>query len=299
MLTFDKKFTTMNKISFQIKLLLICFIIVVLPACYFNNTNVTITEVRYKNTPHFKIITPSATYFYEQQSGGFSSIIDVDNKDWVNYKKSDSVRVPQSAAADFRGLPNLVYSGQQNGIGHPGFDKCLSKKMNDSTLMTESKNGNYKYFWTFYPDKAIMKIVKADTSRHYWFLYEGPIAGQFNPQTHFCYTNKGLQAEKPSIFEGNPIKGYFDWICFGDSSSNQLFFIHHITPDKHIDIVTYMGNSEKGNNSKEGMVVMGFGRTPDTKALMQKTPNVFSIGFIEKTEKENADLFSFLKGKIK
>ena len=55
--------------------------------------------------PSFKITTPSATYYYQKQAGGFSSMLDVKNRDWIAYATSDSVTVPKSSDSDFRGYP--------------------------------------------------------------------------------------------------------------------------------------------------------------------------------------------------
>ncbi len=267
-------------------------------SCIKTNHKVVIKEVVYKNSAHYKITTPTAVYYYEKQSGGFSSIFDEKRTDWIQFQKSDSIRVPESATSDFRGLPNLVYKGKQNGIGHPGFDKCISIKQNDSTIITQSKSGKYKYSWTFKTNCATMQIIKADTSRNYWFLYEGTIAGKFSPKTHLCFTNTGFQPQKPNIFDGNPIKGNFQWMCFGDEKYNNLFFVKHNIPDNHADIVTYMGASAYKNQSSNGMVVAGFGRNEKSEALMQAAPNSFTIGFLSKQSENNQQIFEMLKQKI-
>lgn len=267
-------------------------------SCSETQDKIIIEEVVYKNTAHYKIMTANAVYYYEKESGGFSSIFDKNKTDWIQFHKSDSVRVPESAASDFRGLPNLVYRGKQNGIGHPGFDKCISKKQNDSTIITQSKSRKYKYTWTFRNNCATMQLLKADTSRNYWFLYEGTIAGKFSPKTHLCFTNAGFQPEKPNIFDGNPIKGSFQWVCFGDEQYDKLFYVKHNSPDKLKDIITYMGASANKNQSDDGMVVAGFGRNEKSEPLMQTVPNSFTIGFLTKQSENNQEIYKMVNQKI-
>lgn len=269
-----------NKLQFC----LACSLLVLLFSCQQKQNQVMIEEVGYKNTPHFKITTPSATYFLEKQSGGFSSILDNKGTDWVQFHKSDTILGAAGAAADFRGLPNMVYQGEQNGVGHPGFDQCVSEQVNDTMIRVTSHSGNYVFSFSFAPEYAIMNIEKADTSRKYWVLYEGPIAGKFNPKSHLVFSNEGFHPEKPSIYGDIPIHGNFEWMCFGDENYDKMFYVEHVTPDTLIDIVYYMGSSGPGlgNESPDGMVVMGFGRDPRTNPLMDQFPNVFRFGFIEK-----------------
>jgi len=272
-------------------------ILLILPLFFFscNKQAVIIEEVEYKGKPHFKIQTENANWYLEKQSGGFSSIMDKDSVDWVQYRKSDSISVPESAASDFRGLPNLVHGGEQSGIGHPGFEKCTSKLQGSSTILTESNDGRYAFTWTFNGDYAEFNLLKADSSREYWFLYEGTIGGHFSPSDHICITNEGLQEEKPAISIGNYIRGNFEWIAFGDRGSSNLFYIHHLTPDEHEDVIMYMG-ATRGlhNDSPDGMVVTGFGRSVNHKPLMSEAPNTFRVGFLDAAEISESDYFDFL-----
>jgi len=247
---------------------------------------VSITEGEHIGTPHFIIKTETATYYLEKNNGGLSSIMDTEGTDWVQFSKSEKILGAAGAAADFRGLPNMVYLGEQGGVGHPGFDQCVSEQVNDTMIRVTSHSGNYVFSYAFTNDYAVMNIEKADTSRGYWVLYEGPIAGKFSPKTHICVTNEGYHPEQPSIYGDTPIKGNFTWMCFGDEGYDKMFYVEHTTPDTLIDIVYYMGSSgpELGNDSPDGMVVMGYGRTPDTKPLMRVAPNTFKFGFIDKPD---------------
>lgn len=273
----------MKTTTLILKYLILVFAISLL-SCENTEKQVLIEEVEYKNQAHFKISTERATYYLEKMGGGFSSILDSKGTDWVQFHKSDTVLGAAGAAADFRGLPNMVYQGEQNGVGHPGFDQCVSEQVNDTLIRVTSHSGNYVFTFAFTNDYAVMNIEKADTTRKYWMLYEGPIAGKFNPESHICVTNERYHPEKPSIYSDTPIMGNFEWMCFGDENYDQMFYVEHLTPDTLVDIVYYMGSSgsELGNDSPDGMVVMGFGRDPYTNPQMKQFPNTFKFGFIDK-----------------
>lgn len=252
--------------------------------CRTESGEVQIKEIIFKQSSHFKISTSSGTYYLEKNSGGFSSIMDKNGTDWVQFRKTDSARVPESAASDFRGLPNLVHRGEQGGIGHPGFIKCFSEKLNDSTIITKSHSGNYELKYTFSSRVVKVEITRADPSRKYWFLYEGPIAGKFDPETNLIFTDQGLCDEQPDISKANYITGNFSWICTGDKNYNQVLLIKHETQDTLTDVAMFMGSSENGNDSEDGMVVIGFGRSQDHQPLLEQTPNIFKIELMDKNE---------------
>ena len=46
---------------------------------------ISITESQDEGMTAFKIVTKSATYFYQVEAGGFSSIVDQYGNDWVNF----------------------------------------------------------------------------------------------------------------------------------------------------------------------------------------------------------------------
>jgi hypothetical protein len=268
-------------------------------SCLNKDNKITITEEVYNNTAHFKIATNKATYYLEKQNGGFSSIIDQQGTDWVQFHKSDTtIQGAAGAAADYRGLPNMVFQGEQNGVGHPGFDQCVSEKVNDNTIRVSSHSGSYQFTYSFTHEHVVMDIQKADTTRKYWVLYEGPIAGKFNPSSHICITSEGYHPEQPSIFDDPPIMGNFEWMCFGDEQYDIMFYVQHLTPDTLIDIIHYMGSSGPalGNDAPDGMVVMGFGRDPYTNPQMKQFPNSFKFGFMDKPDAPKED-FKTIIGK--
>jgi hypothetical protein len=79
-----------------------------------------ISIVNHLGREHFRIKTATAIYFYDPLAGGFSSIFDKLGNDWVDYKDDDQPAYPAAAATKYRGVPNLVFGGDDDGAGHPG-----------------------------------------------------------------------------------------------------------------------------------------------------------------------------------
>ena len=237
----------------------------------------------------FKIETPVATYYLQKEAGGFSSIIDKEGNDWISYSTSDSATYPASAASDYRGLPNMVNGGEQDGTGHPGFTRCTSQQLNENTILVQSKNDKWQWKYVFFENFAKMEIEKVDTSRNYWFLYEGPIAGKYRPNEQYWGTSQsGPRNDMPGHHEHTDTFAHWHWAYFGDNNTDRAFVIAQQEKDDQSDIFAYLGNSEEGVNSKDGMVVFGFGRGPKTVSLLNQ-PNTFYFGFIEQKIINKAD----------
>jgi len=231
----------------------------------------------------FKINTPHATYFYQKEAGGFSSILDPEGIDWIGFMPDPNENYPSSAASSYRGLPNLVFRSDDGGAGHPGFNQCQSEQISPNQIRTISKSGLWKWTWTFHPDHATLTIEKTDPSHPYWFLYEGTVAGRYQPDEQYWGTDKGGPNHSiPDYYSGNQVYDQWKWFYAGDNLSGRVFFIAHQNPDDLTDTFSYLGASEEGIRAPEGMVVFGFGRTKDATALMKKENQNFIIGFVEK-----------------
>jgi len=227
----------------------------------------------------FKIQTPSATYLYQKEAGGFSNILDSNGTDWIQFHKSDETAYPQSAGSDYRGLPNLVFRSEDGGAGHPGFSKMTSEQIASNQIKSISNSGKWQWTWTFFENYADLLVEKTDTTHAYWFLYEGPIAGRFSPSSHYWGTDiSGPSMEQPDLVKGP--EGYATWhtVYFGDTDYDQVLFVKQLERDTLSDLYTYMGNSREGNASKDGMVVFGFGRGPKATPLLTGRQK-FRMGF--------------------
>jgi hypothetical protein len=267
----------------RLSILFVLFVgFVCLQAQSHSGTAVLISEVMHSNTLHFKVETITATYFIEKQSGGCSSLLDSEGRDWVSFKLTGTDGPTLSSDSDYRGVPNLVFQDPGNGIGHPGFNRCETVQVSENELEVRSLDKLWQFRWIFHNTHAEIVIEKTDRSRAYWFLYEGPVAGKFSPGQQYWGNNvDGLRTDAPNIFK-DPASGNWEWAFFGDTTVDLTLFVVKEEADELDDFFCYMGNNaENGNASADGMNVFGFGRSLKTEALM-KGPNRFYIGFFQK-----------------
>ena len=257
------------------------------------------TVAEYEGRQHYKIETPKITYWYDIKGGGFSRIIDDEENDWVTFKMEPWDEFPGSAAGAFRGLPNMVFEGNNGGAGHPGHDKCTSW-IEDKKIVTESLSGKWKWSWEFFEDHAVMNVLKTDTSRAYWFLYEGTSGGKFDPENTYFGTNIfGPEKLSYDYSNGNIYLNTFQWIYTGNWKAENTFYIVQVTADDEPDMASLLGNTEKRFDSPDGMTVFGFGRDEGVNRYL-KGRNKFVIGMYPKRIENSSDhqkLEEFIKEK--
>lgn len=245
--------------------------------------SISIREDTYENRPHFKIETSTATYYYDRAGGGFSRVIDKDGTDWIHYNGDPKAVVPSGASGGYRGIPNMVYKFDDGGAGHPGFDQCISEKVDERTIHTKSKSGKWEWTWKFFDGHATLTMDKVDTTRTFWFLYEGPVAGSFNPENKYWGTDLGgPRYETPSLNKGENIVGKWQWVYFGDKETDRILYVAQHPKDTLNDFLSYMGDTKEGNSSPDGMIVFGFSRDRGTKALETKQDVTYTIGFLDR-----------------
>jgi hypothetical protein len=252
-------------------------------SCALSEPAMEIIAAEYEGRAQFKITTPNATWFYDQAGGGFSRLIDPDGRDWIAFSKEPLSTFPDSAAAGFRGLGNLVF-GRDNpdaGAGHPGFDKCESSLIASDAIRTVSLSGRWAWTWMFTETVARFRMERVDPEHPWWFLYEGPVGGSWSPQTHFWGTDLGgPRRDVPDI--QNQQFGRWRWAYFGDDATPRVFYVAQRQPDDLPDNFWYLGNAGGGAvDSPEGMVVFGLGRGPGTVPQFRDAGVEIEAGFIE------------------
>lgn len=246
------------------------------------SAQITITTTTYEGREHFLITTPGAVYYYDRAGGGFSRMIDSERKDWIAFKTEPWDTYPASAASAFRGIPNLVFRSDDAGAGHPGHNQCTSQQINKHTIRSTSNSGKWQWTWQFFDHYAQLNVQEVDPEHAFWFLYEGTPGGEFAPaQQYFGTDQGGPKTDQLDYFAGEKLFDQFRWAYFGHRASNRILYVAQLHPDEHDDTFAYLGNSESGIQSTDGMVVFGFGRTEGARPLM-KNPNSFLLGFYEK-----------------
>jgi hypothetical protein len=166
----------------------------------------------YEGQPSFRIRTPSATYIYQKDGGGFASIRDHSGAEWVGYHPGGR------SAGEFRGIPNLG-----DDFGHPGHPGAVSRlaisEPGHARIVSERDDGTWACEWDFYPARATMTLLKA--SKPYWFLYEGTPAGRLDLAGGYYVLSDGARrslATKWSDAGAN-------WVYFGDPGSRYVLFV--------------------------------------------------------------------------
>jgi hypothetical protein len=243
---------------------------------------IEIIEDIFAGAPHFIIKTKKATYYLDKEGGGLSRMLDIYGNDWISFKREPWELYPESAASSYRGIPNLVFKSEDSGVGHPGYKKCYSFVINENTILTISKSGKWQWRWKFYEDYASIAIEKVDHEQKYWFLYEGVIAGEFKPEHQYWGTNLGgPRKEFNDFYKGDKIFANWHWVYYGDDRVKQILFVAMKKPDRQIDAMGFLGNSSRGVESDDGMVVFGFGRQGNAEPQLTDIHNTFYIGFLK------------------
>lgn len=225
----------------------------------------------------FKISTPTATYFFQKEAGGFSSMLDADGRDWLNFHPNPSPSYPASGADAYRGMPNLVHGGEDDGVGHPGFRTCSSQQLSENVIESVSQSGNWRTRWTFLDDYAELEVLEA-ADRSYWFLYEGTPGGRYAPQAQtWGNSADGARTDQPDYVLGSAAYGVWQW-AYVVSGERALLFVKQGEPVQ--STFSFLGNTEAGVTSPDGMVVLGLGRGEEVESYL-RGPQRFRMSFVE------------------
>ncbi len=221
----------------------------------------------------YKIETPKATYFLEEEGAGLSSLLDVDGIDWIGFHPEKG----SGAHGEYRGFPNAVYK-EDGSFFHPknaGTDPstCRVVKVEPDFIEIEatSNTGAWSSLWKFYPTHCTYTMTKMPQGKKYWVLYEGTPGGECDDKD--WWMTSAIAEQKPLSLPHQGDIPAPEWIAFGDAKLNRALFLHHIEDDEHEDRFYLMN---------ESMTVFGFGRQKLEKYL-DTVPQTFFIGFIEST----------------
>lgn len=232
---------------------------------------VTLTDnVLDEDFASYRVVTGNASYFYHKQGGGFSSLVDVNDIDWISW---NSHRGP---AGDLRGIPNLVH-GDDGGYFHPGRTTSSSTILNQgplkATFKSTSNDGLWEVQWEIFPTYARMTVLKMNSN--YWFQYEGVPGGTLQGDLDFMVRADGMQNLASESWTGDLGDLHGDeWVFMADPNANRAIFLAHHTEDLIVD-------SYRPSNG-EKMTIFGFGRDNNNRYLRQ-VPKQFTIGLVDAT----------------
>lgn len=247
---------------------------------------VRITSAQWLGRDHYRVRTRAAIYYYDPVAGGFSSILDPDGHDWVQYRDRPWGEYPASAASSFRGVPNLVFGGENDGLGHPGHRKATST-VEGNAITSTSLDSTWQWRWTFDRRGAHLIILRCPEDRPYWFLYEGPAGGKYRPKTTWWVTDTtDPDYTLHDHYRGEAHRANHRYFIFGEDTNPYALYLIHLTPDSLADHYSMLGNEESGAlASPKGMVVAGFGRAAGAKPLL-RGKHEFYLGFHPVTSSE-------------
>jgi hypothetical protein len=206
----------------------------------------------------FKIVTESATYFYDKAGAGFTSILDRDGIDWINFHPEGVPGVPGGQWGWFRGIPNMA----RGDFGRPGYAGALSTTTDPkgvplpSATVRSSKDG-WLVTWEFCPSFARLTVLSAPA--RYWLLYEGTPGGALG-EDDLCGRSDGRVAScstawQEDIVNNSGVAPGMKWVYFADGTLERSLVLLH-DDDDVTDSYRRMG----------GMTVFGFGRAGRSQA---------------------------------
>lgn len=234
--------------------------------------------VSHKGYQSIQISTGDAEYFYHKPGGGFATLLDKNNNDWIGWNTT------AGGAGDFRGIPNMVHPND-GGYFHPGRNNATTTVLSDGALKATFKsaskpNGDWEVRWDVFPDYARMTVVRQGTA-NYWWLYEGTPGGALEPAVDRLTRSDGSTIKASGTWT-NDIAGD-EWIFVSDpnvgANGRSLFLIHH-QADSKVD-----GYTADATNS---MTIFGFGRSGNSR-LLNTLPQQFTLGFTEETAVGNVE----------
>jgi hypothetical protein len=228
---------------------------------------VTLTDsIGHKGYQSVRVVTAATEYFYHKPGGGFATLLDSDDNDWINWNTA------AQGNGDFRGIPNMVHPND-GGYFHPGRNSVSTAVIHDGPLRasfrSSSNNGGWQVQWDVFPDYARMTVLKV--AANYWFLYEGVPGGLLQPSNDRLTRSNGDSIPASGTWTTD-IPGD-EWVFVTDQSLGRSLYLIHHQEDTKVDGYYADGTA---------MTIFGFGRSGNQR-LLSGLPNQFTFGFVDET----------------
>ena len=228
----------------------------------------TITDLYGYET--FRVANRDGVYHYHRTGGGFASLFDADEQDWISWNPA------ARGAGDFRGIPNMVHPAD-GGYFHPGrtsVDSAISRRGPlKVTIRSTSSDGLWITQWEITPDAAKLTVLKYPAAKRYWLLYEGTPGGKLDLATDTVTRPDGTTTTAGESWSGD-LPGA-EWVYFSDPALGRSLFAAHHEQDEIVDSYT---PDELGQ-----MTIFGFGRSGNSRFLQSAGP-AMTIGLVDATE---------------
>ncbi|CUS02626.2 protein of unknown function [Candidatus Promineifilum breve] len=218
----------------------------------------------------FRLDTLNGTYHFHKTGGGFSSLFDADEKDWISWNPAPR------GAGDHRGIPNMVHPSD-GGYFHPGRSNSDSSVVRRGplkvTLRADSLDGLWTTIWEIYPTFARMTVTRTAEGKSFWLLYEGTPGGKLDLTTDTVTSSDGTTITAEESWTGDLADE--EWVYFSDPALDRSLYLFHQPDDAIVD--SYTPSTDKL------MTILGFGRSGSSRFLQEK-PRTLTIGLVEDTD---------------
>lgn len=219
-----------------------------------------------------QIDTTTGTWFYDTNGGGFSSLLDVDGTDWIDYSAEPR------AAGVFRGIPNLI-APLDGGLFHPGAGTATSTVVASGPLRTtidaHVDGTRWHVRWNFYPEWTTAEVLGTDG--RYWFQYEGVPGGALD-EADVIRFGSGDEVGPFEAFETSLTAP--GWMSAADTTIGRALVLVHLDHDDAID--SY-------RDQDDVMTVLAFGRTStDATPRLSAADQRFAVGLIDEPTADGA-----------
>lgn len=262
---------------------------------------VVITDDLDEGIACFKVVTDSATYFYDKAGAGFTSMLDRDGIDWINFHPEGTPGVTDGQWGWFRGIPNMA----RGEFGHPGYGGATSTTADPlgvalpSATVRSSKDG-WQVSWEFRPSFARMIVLGAPT--RYWLLYEGTPGGELG-DGDLCGRSDGRVAScalawQDDVVNSSGVATGMEWVYFADGTLERSLVLLHDDDDLTDSYRPMAGMTVFGFGRADRVplgqrsfarrvaqrVGSGLGLARPSSGLLERVPARLIIGFVEARE---------------
>lgn len=229
---------------------------------------VELSNVNHKGYASLQIVNDLATQYYHKPGGGFATLLDADNNDWIGWSSATG------GAGDFRGIPNMIHPSN-GGYFHPGRNNVTTTVLADgplkATFRSVSNGGAWEVRWDIFPEYARMTLVRRGDN-NFWWLYEGTPGGALQLGQDRLTRSNGDSILASGTWSSD-IPGD-EWIFVTDPNVGRSLYLAHHQSDSKVDGYT----ADDGGQ----MTIFGFGRSGNTR-LLNTLPQQFTFGFTDET----------------
>jgi len=227
----------------------------------------TTDNVTHKGFSSIRIATPNGEYYYHKPGGGFATLLDSSNNDWLGWSTATG------AEGDYRGIPNMVHPND-GGFFHPGRNTSTTTLISEgplkATFRSKTNDNQWEMLWELFPSYARLTVEKVPSNKKYWFLYEGTPGGKLDLNSDRLTRSDGTSILASGEWK-NDIPGE-EWIFVSDATVNKSIYLIHHQEDNLIDAYYHMTH----------MTVFGFGRSGNNRYL-EGTSRQFTVGLVNNT----------------